>query len=142
MGSGDKSYILKSTDGGITWSRIQPGFQTNLVDVIFTGSTFVAIGQPDTGNSFIISSSDGGNTWEGYTEPSDEPWTNIAYGQDQYIMLQGGSISSSYGTQDLTNYTTASFGSSYIINNLKFLNGRFMALTRLSNEILLAEFIS
>lgn len=62
FGVGDGGTILKTVDGGYTWSRIETSFQANLNSVFFVDSLLgFAISGTDYG--YLVKTTDGGATW-------------------------------------------------------------------------------
>lgn len=59
------AYILKTTDGGLTWKKVfedtRPGMFLDAMD--FSGNNGVVIGDPINGKTFMAVSSDRGDSW-------------------------------------------------------------------------------
>lgn len=61
---GDNGVILKSTNGGLTFSSITSGVNDNLVDIKYIGNnTFIACGWIWGSHGVVLKSIDNGSTW-------------------------------------------------------------------------------
>jgi len=132
--------VLRSTDG-ITWSEVDISFPLSTAYMATGASLFIIMGRPVSGTKFLFTSTDG-TTWTSYDEPEDALWELVAFGNNVTVLTKDAATSASVNSLDLSNYTSSSFGDSYIIDRLKYLNGRFIALTRVKDKVLIAEFVN
>jgi photosystem II stability/assembly factor-like uncharacterized protein len=85
------SIILKTTDGGATWSRIANSITASLTSVYYVGSTFYI-----AGGKYCLKSTDEGNTWQNIMDTvyavqnSFTSLYNIAVDKSGYLWLAGG----------------------------------------------------
>lgn len=86
---GSNGVIIRSTDGGLTWTRVANTWDTPLerdtglfTSVTFGDDKFVTVG-PD---GFIASSEDAGISWTRYR---GKPYNSIAYGNGQFVAVGG-----------------------------------------------------
>jgi len=54
-----QTIILKTSDGGATWNKVNYSFPATLYSVCYSGSTIYASGD----KYYVVKSTDGGNTW-------------------------------------------------------------------------------
>lgn len=85
VGSIGKAYLLKDNSD---WTTVSTGVNSNLNDVIYTGSNFVAVGSGGT----ILYSQDGTN-WNKITNTDTSNLNSIAKGSSLYVAVgDGGKI--------------------------------------------------
>lgn len=80
---GSLGTILKTIDGGFTWTEIDPGPADILTSVFFINDTtgFVVGGCPSRGE--IFKTTDGGSTWDSVDSPAQEFIQSVFFTDDQ-----------------------------------------------------------
>lgn len=107
-------YILKTTDGGETWTQLPYNFKTQLYAIAAPSENVI---YTSAGSSLVFKSTDGGNTWTKYTVlATSTTWWDIQFYNDNngfvvgssgriYKTIDGGatwtSVTSPFGTSTI-----------------------------------------
>ncbi|GAB3027733.1 oxidoreductase [Niabella terrae] len=104
MGIASPAYLLKTTDGGLSWKKVYENTDPNIfLDAMAfkNRNEGLVIGDPIDGNIFVAATTDGGESWE----PSNilqlpkalngeaffaASGTNISWSGRQYLLVSGG----------------------------------------------------
>lgn len=113
---GWNGQIRASQDNGATWLIAASPSQDSLVDVVFDGSSFVALGEAST-----ILQSTTGLIWSLKSTPGSLIYKDLEFGQGVYVAVGSKSMHS----PDLVNWTVTSPGS---LNAVEYADGRFVAV--------------
>ncbi len=121
--------VIRSADGGKTWTEINLPVAAHWSGLVFGDGVFVASGTDGQGNSFIIYSTDGGINWEA----SSLLFTgSIAYGNGAFVGIGGGyAVHSVDGGKTWVETTYP--GNSYY-DSISYVGGMFITKTHYSTD--------
>jgi len=130
---GGTGGALRKTTDGVNWMPVISPWTTNIREVRYLNSTFIAspVGGPGSNGVVLIYSTDGLNwttTYTGTPTNTNNP-VSVAYGSGRYVAINGFSASGVAYSTDLINWTQGSFPSTAnTINRLIFANSLFVAV--------------
>jgi hypothetical protein len=117
MAVGEPAYILKTSDGGISWDLVYEnkakGMFLDALD-FWDDENGVVVGDPIDGKVFIAQTKDGGSSWTEVTRgnlslraDSGEAFfaasgTNIRYFKNKFFLVSGGSSSRLFTNEEIT----------------------------------------
>ena len=121
---GDNGVILKTTDGGLSFTQIVSGVNDNLVDVKYIGNnSFIACGWIWGTHGVVIKSTDNGSTWNSVISlngPFNEMFGVYDYNSDTIFVSGTNQLIKTYNC--FTSYSTSNFPNGYQYRSLFFNN--------------------
>ena len=85
---GTDAYMLKSQDGGMTWSEMSNPVNTDLYGMASNGAgTLVAVGKVDSGYSYVVSSTNDGVTWTRRTISGSGYLYGVTYAEGLFVAV-------------------------------------------------------
>jgi photosystem II stability/assembly factor-like uncharacterized protein len=89
VGIGDLGYVIRTTDGGISWRKQTPPVYRNLIDIDFSDSqTGIVLGGGL--DSLIFTTTDGGVTWTNHTIPGNNFYSCRSFGHGKFRFFEYG----------------------------------------------------
>ena len=122
---GNSGTILTSSDG-TTWTSKTSGTNEHLYGVTYANSTFVVVGDNDTGTGTgtILTSPDG-TTWTSRTSGTSNELYKVIYGNSTFVIVGGsGTILTS---SDGITWTSRTSGTTEHLFNVTYGNSTFVA---------------
>ena len=97
--AGNGGALFRTTDGGVTWTRLNSGVDQIIGSIAFADATTgVAVGG-EQGMGFILRTTDGGATWEqvvaDYDVGLNDRWVgfvDVDFGEDGFGVAVGGKV--------------------------------------------------
>lgn len=121
LAAGSNSVIIRTTDGGFTWSQVSSGVGSGFNDIAFSSATQATV----IGNNGIVRySSNGGVTWNTVASNTTQSLFSVFFPNASVGYIGGSNGTFLKTTNGGATWGAVSTGTNYLFNNLFFLNAQ------------------